>query len=44
MEDNISKADDEDESEDGFFVPDGYLSENEVFLASAIFLNYLCLS
>ncbi|XWS58910.1 hypothetical protein CRYUN_Cryun08bG0075000 [Craigia yunnanensis] len=23
------KADDEDESEDGFFVPDGYLSENE---------------
>ncbi|XWS65239.1 hypothetical protein CRYUN_Cryun05aG0075300 [Craigia yunnanensis] len=24
-----SKADDEDESEDGFFVPDGYLSENE---------------
>ncbi|XVF30240.1 hypothetical protein REPUB_Repub16aG0040000 [Reevesia pubescens] len=25
----FSKADDEDESEDGFFVPDGYLSENE---------------
>ncbi|OMO57564.1 Chromatin assembly factor 1 subunit A [Corchorus capsularis] len=24
-----SKANDEDESEDGFFVPDGYLSENE---------------
>ncbi|KAE8664754.1 Chromatin assembly factor 1 subunit FAS1 [Hibiscus syriacus] len=24
-----SKVDDEDESEDGFFVPDGYLSENE---------------
>ncbi|KAK8477423.1 hypothetical protein V6N13_042800 [Hibiscus sabdariffa] len=24
-----SKADDEDETEDGFFVPDGYLSENE---------------
>ncbi|KAI3705986.1 hypothetical protein L1987_76238 [Smallanthus sonchifolius] len=29
MEENLSKADDEDESEDGFFVPDGYLSENE---------------
>ncbi|KAE8673119.1 hypothetical protein F3Y22_tig00111810pilonHSYRG00022 [Hibiscus syriacus] len=27
--DGCSKADDEDESEDGFFVPDGYLSENE---------------
>lgn len=26
------KVDDEDESEDGFFVPDGYLSENEVTL------------
>ncbi|CAA7400388.1 unnamed protein product [Spirodela intermedia] len=24
-----AKADDEDESDDGFFVPDGYLSENE---------------
>lgn len=31
-EENLSKADDEDESEDGFFVPDGYLSENEVYL------------
>ncbi|XP_071712026.1 chromatin assembly factor 1 subunit FAS1-like [Rutidosis leptorrhynchoides] len=29
MEENVTKADDEDESEDGFFVPDGYLSENE---------------
>lgn len=29
MEENLTKADDEDESEDGFFVPDGYLSENE---------------
>ncbi|GER43208.1 chromatin assembly factor 1 [Striga asiatica] len=26
------KNDDEDESEDGFFVPDGYLSENEILL------------
>lgn len=29
-----SKVDDEDESEDGFFVPDGYLSENEVLFIS----------
>ncbi|XP_031381599.1 chromatin assembly factor 1 subunit FAS1 isoform X1 [Punica granatum] len=29
LEENCSKADEEDESEDGFFVPDGYLSENE---------------
>ncbi|KAL5582967.1 hypothetical protein UlMin_015409 [Ulmus minor] len=29
LEDRCSKADDEDESEDGFFVPDGYLSDNE---------------
>ncbi|XP_059628601.1 chromatin assembly factor 1 subunit FAS1 isoform X2 [Cornus florida] len=29
LEEGCSKADDEDESEDGFFVPDGYLSENE---------------
>ncbi|ESR46817.1 Chromatin assembly factor 1 subunit FAS1 [Citrus sinensis] len=28
-EEGCSKADDEDESEDGFFVPDGYLSEDE---------------
>ncbi|KAE8679778.1 Chromatin assembly factor 1 subunit FAS1 [Hibiscus syriacus] len=28
-EEGCSKADDEDESEDGFFVPDGYLSDNE---------------
>lgn len=30
LEEGCSKSDDEDESEDGFFVPDGYLSENEV--------------
>lgn len=29
LEEEYSKADDEEESEDGFFVPDGYLSENE---------------
>ncbi|KAJ6429354.1 hypothetical protein OIU84_020894 [Salix udensis] len=29
LEEEHSKADDEEESEDGFFVPDGYLSENE---------------
>lgn len=28
------KADDEDESDDGFFVPDGYLSENEVLFCT----------
>ena len=32
LEEGVSKADEEDESEDGFFVPDGYLSENEVLL------------
>lgn len=30
IEGGSTKADDEEESEDGFFVPDGYLSENEV--------------
>jgi hypothetical protein len=30
LEEGCSRADEEDESEDGFFVPDGYLSENEV--------------
>lgn len=41
MDGNLSKADDEDESEDGFFVPDGYLSENEVsfLLAYHFFVN-----
>ncbi|KAA8538818.1 hypothetical protein F0562_025509 [Nyssa sinensis] len=29
LEEGYLKADDEDESEDSFFVPDGYLSENE---------------
>ncbi|KAG5240057.1 chromatin assembly factor [Salix suchowensis] len=29
LEEEYSKADDEEESEDGFFVPDGYLSETE---------------
>ncbi|KAG2693798.1 hypothetical protein I3843_08G108000 [Carya illinoinensis] len=29
LEEGCSRVDDEDESEDGFFVPDGYLSENE---------------
>ncbi|KAK1402881.1 Chromatin assembly factor 1 subunit A [Heracleum sosnowskyi] len=29
LEDGPSKAEEEDDSEDGFFVPDGYLSENE---------------
>ncbi|KAH8517393.1 hypothetical protein H0E87_005361 [Populus deltoides] len=29
LEEEYSKADEEEESEDGFFVPDGYLSENE---------------
>lgn len=29
LDEGFSKVD-EDESEDGFFVPDGYLSENEV--------------
>ncbi|XP_038714317.1 chromatin assembly factor 1 subunit FAS1-like isoform X2 [Tripterygium wilfordii] len=29
LEEGLPKADEEDESEDGFFVPDGYLSENE---------------
>ncbi|CAH2065585.1 unnamed protein product [Thlaspi arvense] len=29
LEDGCSKADDEDDSEDGFMVPDGYLSEDE---------------
>lgn len=31
LENGPSKAEEEDDSEDGFFVPDGYLSENEVF-------------
>ena len=30
LEEGCSKVDDEEESEDDFFVPDGYLSENEV--------------
>jgi hypothetical protein len=30
LEEEYSKADEEEESEDGFFVPDGYLLENEV--------------
>ncbi|CAI9090805.1 OLC1v1025661C3 [Oldenlandia corymbosa var. corymbosa] len=29
MDEGCSRGDDDDESEDGFFVPDGYLSENE---------------
>ncbi|XP_062178342.1 chromatin assembly factor 1 subunit FAS1 [Alnus glutinosa] len=29
LEEGCSRADEEDDSEDGFFVPDGYLSENE---------------
>ncbi|KAM7273317.1 hypothetical protein ACFE04_027981 [Oxalis oulophora] len=29
ISEGVSKADDDDESEDGFFVPDGYLSEDE---------------
>ncbi|XP_038704439.1 chromatin assembly factor 1 subunit FAS1-like isoform X2 [Tripterygium wilfordii] len=29
LEEGLPKGNDEDESEDGFFVPDGYLSENE---------------
>lgn len=29
-EEGCAKAEDDEESEDGFFVPDGYLSENEV--------------
>ncbi|VVA94680.1 unnamed protein product [Arabis nemorensis] len=29
LEEGCSKADDDDDSEDGFFVPDGYLSEDE---------------
>ncbi|XP_010528632.1 PREDICTED: chromatin assembly factor 1 subunit FAS1-like isoform X2 [Tarenaya hassleriana] len=29
LEEGCSRADDEDDSEDGFFVPDGYLSEDE---------------
>ncbi|KAJ6982831.1 chromatin assembly factor 1 subunit FAS1-like [Populus alba x Populus x berolinensis] len=29
LQEEYSKADEEEESEDGFFVPDGYLSENE---------------
>lgn len=29
-EEEGSKVEDEEESEDGFFVPDGYLSEDEV--------------
>ncbi|XP_021893690.1 chromatin assembly factor 1 subunit FAS1 [Carica papaya] len=32
MEEGFLKADDEDECADGFFVPDGYLSENELIL------------
>ena len=32
LEEGISRADYEEDSEDGFFVPDGYLSENEVLL------------
>lgn len=30
LEEDYSKAEDGDDSEDGFFVPDGYLSDNEV--------------
>jgi len=30
LEEGCSKADDEDDSEDDFMVPDGYLSEDEV--------------
>ncbi|KAH9622774.1 hypothetical protein KSS87_007370 [Heliosperma pusillum] len=30
LDEGSCKGDDEEESEDGFFVPDGYLSENEV--------------
>lgn len=32
LDEGCPRADEEDESEDGFFVPDGYLSENEVIL------------
>lgn len=38
-EEGFSKADDEDESEDGFFVPDGYLSEDEVRIKSSNPMN-----
>lgn len=34
LEGECSRGDDEEESEDGFFVPDGYLSEDEVCLSS----------
>lgn len=36
------KAEDEDESEDGFVVPDGYLSENEVLRKLFFLPNDLC--
>lgn len=32
VEEGNLRTDDEDGSEDGFFVPDGYLSENEVLI------------
>lgn len=37
LEEGCSKADDEDDSEDDFMVPDGYLSEDEV--SKALFIN-----
>lgn len=41
-EDNM-KEDSDDESDDGFFVPDGYLSENEVFFFhQSLHLNRFC--
>lgn len=44
LEEGCSRVDDEEESEDGFFVPDGYLSENEVWLLTAEKLDFaLCL-
>lgn len=37
MEEGCSKGEDDEESEDGFFVPDGYLSENEVLPLSCLY-------
>lgn len=45
LEEETLKIEDEDESEDGFVVPDGYLSEDEVLIAPANIIHVqFCLS
>lgn len=42
LEEGCPRADEEDESEDGFFVPDGYLSENEVSIINLLKVANFC--